>query len=121
MKYLLLLTTLFFTAGCNSSTIGSTMRYEPEQLTNINFSKADNGYALSYSAPLESLYFSPGVKLIQKDGNTYIEVIRCKIDHDCDVDFKSTYAEDGSSKVVIDSDVSADNAFILGSDASMKL
>jgi hypothetical protein len=89
MKYLSLIITLVFAATSYASPAGNTARYEPEQLSDISLSVTSRGYLLTYRTPLESLHFSPGIKLIEKVGSTYIEVVRCQIDHECAVDFKS--------------------------------
>jgi hypothetical protein len=118
MKYLSLIITLVFAATSYASPAGNTARYEPEQLSDISLSVTSRGYLLTYRTPLESIYFSPGIKLIEKEGSTYIEVVRCQIDHECAVDLKSTYGDSGISKVVIDSDGSKDGIFLLGSETS---
>ncbi len=112
MQYPALVTTVFFATACYASTIGKAAKYEPEQLDNVSLFAASLGYVLTYRTPLESLYFSPGVKLIHKVDNTYIEVVRCRIDQECVVDFKSTYADDGSYQVRIDSDAPKDNVHL---------
>jgi hypothetical protein len=119
MKYLTFLIALVFAATSFASPVGNPTRYEPEQLSDISLSVTSRGYLLIYRTPLESLYFSPGIKLIEKEGSTYIEVVRCQIDHKCAVDLKSVHGDSGISKVVIDSDGSKDSIFLLGSETSL--
>lgn len=121
MNYLTLLITLFFAAASNASPAGKPTVYELEQLSDVSLSTTSQGYVLTYTTAFESLYFSPGIKLIDKEDGTYIEVVRCKIDHECTVDFKSVYDDNGRSEVLIASDTSKDSFILLGSNTSTKL
>lgn len=63
---------------------------------------------------MESVYYSPGVNLRQEGGYTYLDIVRCKIDDQCPVQFASEYQEDGSQKVTVRSDVDAAHIFVEG-------
>lgn len=80
--YSILLSVLFLT-GC---TVSST--YDLSALSEVKVSPAP-ARRLSFTLPLESLYYSPGLLRSKKDALDAFSVVRCQVGKQCKVDVKS--------------------------------
>jgi hypothetical protein len=69
------------------------MDYKITDILDISYTITDKEVELSYTPLMESLYYSPGVDLLESDGVTVILIRRCNINSKCDVDAQ---AEQGS-------------------------
>jgi len=75
-------------SGCTSE--GKEMIYSVSELANIKYTLSEDRIDLEYQAPLETLYYSPGVDYKVSDGGKLeIKVIRCKFKEDCEVKAKA--------------------------------
>lgn len=87
MKKMLLILCLIL-LGCTSE--GKEMVYSISELTNIKYTLSEDKIDLEYQAPLETLYYSPGVDYkVSDDGKLEIKVVRCKFKEDCEVKAKA--------------------------------
>lgn len=117
-----LLSALFLCTGCNA------MNGEIYTLDQIAMSETreENGRTLLLYQPLmETLYFSPGVRIRTSGDDILLTAVRCHIKKQCEVDAKATtdaavnqislptpkgsiYWEDGNTKRLINRQSSAD-------------
>ena len=82
-----LFSTLLFT-GCAQG--DDKMSYRVDDLSDIKF-EVEGGYIkLSYRPILETLYYSPGINYSVSGEHLVIDVVRCHINDECEVDEKSS-------------------------------
>lgn len=82
---LILLATLI--GGCGDSM--ATPDYNAHEITLASATIEAESLNISYRTPLESLYFSPGIKVETVAGNTTLTIVRCNINSQCDTDVKA--------------------------------
>lgn len=87
-------------------------RYDLNDVSEVSVTGDTQGTVLKYRVPMESLYFSPGVKSRVKDGKRYIEIIRCKVGRKCAVDFAATV--DAETHTVALGKYATDNLLLIG-------
>ncbi|MBA6410892.1 MULTISPECIES: hypothetical protein [unclassified Pseudoalteromonas] len=92
---ILIVCIIFSISGC---TEGKTkMDYKISDISDITYKITDKEVELSYTPLMESLYYSPGVDLLEDNGEIVIHIRRCNINSKCEVDAQ---AEQGSSNKV---------------------
>jgi len=69
--------------GCGMSEHGT---YPLSQVEVENVERSANEVIVKYRALLESAYYSPGVRIEEKDGERLVTVVRCPIDGECSTD-----------------------------------
>jgi hypothetical protein len=83
MKYVVNILVIFLLAGCVGD--DESMNYSMTELSELNYTIAENNIELRYTPPMESLYYSPGVDVQQGDDFVIISIKRCNINDKCDV------------------------------------
>lgn len=94
-------------AGCTMSDV-----YDVDAISNVVISAAGRGpRTLTYTLRLDTMYYSPGVKVSRKDGAERLQVVKCKVGKTCAFDLPSetngsftqvTLPGDAGEKVFID-------------------
>lgn len=106
-KRILLSAALLLVVACSGPE-----RYELKDVSEVSVTGGTHDTVLKYRVPMESLYFSPGVKSRVKDGKRYIEIIRCKVGRKCAVDFAATV--DAETHTVALGKYATDNLLLIG-------
>jgi len=83
----LLIFIVFSISGC---TEGRTkMNYKTTDISDISYKITENELELNYTPMMESLYYSPGIDLLESEGEIIIHIRRCSIKSKCEVDAKA--------------------------------
>jgi len=64
------------------------MSYETNNIFNISYIIDDTKLNLTYSPLMETLYYSPGIDIIENDNELIIIIRKCDYDEKCEVDIK---------------------------------
>lgn len=101
---------VFSISGC---TEGKTkMDYKATDISDINYKITRNEIELNYSPIMESLYYSPGVNLLENEGEIIIQIKRCNINSQCDVDVKAEQGAVNKVKFELKQEYSASQIYI---------
>ncbi|MGF1725672.1 hypothetical protein [Photobacterium nomapromontoriensis] len=100
MKNLVLFLLVLLVAGCVGD--GEMMRYEITDITDVTYTTDGKGLTLSYTLPLETLYYSPGVDVSDSADGTLLIIRKCSINNKCEVDIQSEHAEASREVLVLD-------------------
>lgn len=99
MKRLVLILSFFLSVGCQSVD-GDIYAIDKIQVKEAR--KVAGSTIVSYQAPMESLWFSPGVRMQSQGDDLLLTAVRCHIEKTCKVDVKATM-EGPVSRVTVDS------------------
>lgn len=97
--------------GCATEANGTV--YSVSDLKNIKYELSENRVDLEYQAPLETLYYSPGVDYeLSEDGTLEIKVVRCKLKDGCKVKAKAKQGDVNEVTIQLATPVSAADIMI---------
>lgn len=107
-------------SGCGETM--ATPHYNAQEIT-VESAKVEAGSLnISYRTPLESLYFSPGIKVETVAGNTTLTIVRCNINSQCDTDVKAALNQGVYSATVTMANASdLNNVFIADTNGPVSL
>lgn len=84
MKLIFSIILVTFTVGCVKAMAQD--EYSVEDVSVLEYTMEGQELTLTYQTPLESLYFSPGVKVKRESEGVVLNVVRCGIKEKCEVD-----------------------------------
>lgn len=115
---LILLSTLI--GGCGDAM--ATPDYNAHEITLASATIEAGTLNISYRTPLESLYFSPGIKVETVAGNTTLTIVRCNINSQCDIDAEATISQGiYSAAVTLTNSADLAKVFVANGDGSISL
>jgi len=95
----------------------SNDQYTLNDVTVESAARKGNSVELAYRTTMESMFYSPGIRIEMDNDDMIVNIIRCSIDNECDVDKKATLKE-GVSHVIVDA---PKGGIYLGKDKSRKV
>jgi len=100
---------LFSTLGCSAD---KKMNYKTKKVFNINYELDDTKLKLSYKPFMATLYYSPGVDIIENDNELIIIIRKCDYDEKCEVGIKSTSELDPELGIINNITINLKKSFI---------
>jgi len=114
MKKAILILLAALSTGCFGTSKEADMKYDVIDIDSLSYEASEGALKLKYKVLMESLYFSPGINLREEGGKVYLDIVRCRIDDKCAVDFDAEYDDEGASLVTLSTDVSVDDMYVSG-------
>lgn len=100
MKIRLLPILLLSTSTGCSAMNGENYKIQEVDVQDVR--QEEDSTVIVYQTPMESLYFSPGVRVERRGDDILLTAVRCHIKKNCDVDVEAT-VKDASSQVSVPS------------------
>jgi len=101
---------MFVINGCDGE--DESMYYDISDISELSYELADDSLAISYSLPLETLYYSPGIDLKVNGDDVIINIVRCSINDKCSVDLVTTRSDDNRQVASVRKQVEPSRVYI---------
>lgn len=95
--------------------------YDWDMISEAKIVRRSSERFLSFRIPMESLFFSPGLRVQKKTDGDYYSVVRCRVGASCDVDLRAPENATGEVVEIKLPSKSAEKVFLSGKTSSRRL